>query len=399
MTMERLKIVRGNSVPVALPLYQFIYTQDGSVRREHYTPTENMHVYVVNGSPSLPDLSEHVPFPPPPPRVLADCHELSDDAFGCSPFPFVPGGMDCDDDGPCILPPCEEDRPFLPPPPCGCGAPLPWRYEITDWQVNNHILSLTIPGTLPLGLYHFELTDEQNGQRYRGVIEDCFEIVESSFESSFAGQTGYDYQAVSLGSVTFLGQDAPTRAQFEALQQALADGLADVNERIDEITVQAVQADWEENDPTSPSYIRNRTHYVRGREAEWTANVSLSGNYGTVTGVTGITIGKRYDVEVRVGNQLYSYTALLPKTDDEGHYYVSERWDITASPQNPTGDDSFYIWNVDNTVYVGFSFLQNVSAEVTLYDSDVKRLDRQFMPDGVAWEVTQADIDEITGKI
>ena len=123
--------------------------------------------------------------------------------------------------------------------------------------------------------------------------------------------------------------------------------------------------------------------------------MSLSGNYGTVTGVTGITIGKRYDVEVRVGNQLYSYTALLPKTDDEGHYYVSERWDITASPQNPTGDDSFYIWNVDNTVYVGFSFLQNVSAEVTLYDSDVKRLDRQFMPDGVAWEVTQEAFDEI----
>lgn len=159
-----------------------------------------------------------------------------------------------------------------------------------------------------------------------------------------------------------------------------------------------VQSDMAENDPENPAYIKNRTHYVNGREAIWTSFVSLSGHYGTSEGNAGIVIGKRYDVEINVGGVTYSYTALLPKTDDEAHYYLSEGWDIFASPMNPTQDDSFYVWNVDNTIYVGVSFLQNTEAQVTIYDADVKRLDRQYMPDGVAWEVTQADIDEITGK-
>lgn len=159
-----------------------------------------------------------------------------------------------------------------------------------------------------------------------------------------------------------------------------------------------VQSDMAENDPENPAYIKNRTHYVNGREAIWTSFVSLSGHYGTINGNIGIEIGKRYDVEISVGGLTYSYTALLPKTDDEAHYYLSEGWDIFASPMNPTQDDSFYIWNVDNTIYVGVSFLQNTEAQVTIYDADVKRLDRQYMPDGVAWEVTQADIDEITRK-
>ena len=89
---------------------------------------------------------------------------------------------------------------------------------------------------------------------------------------------------------------------------------------------------------------------------------------------------------------------MLPKTDDEGNYYLSESWDITTSPKRATADDSFYIWNVGSTIYFGFAYLQNVEVEVTLYDTDVKRLDRQFMPDGVAWEVTESDIEEITGK-
>lgn len=159
-----------------------------------------------------------------------------------------------------------------------------------------------------------------------------------------------------------------------------------------------VQSDMAENDPDSPAYIRNRTHFVRGREAEWNGIVSLSGHYGTSEGSAGIVIGKRYDVEINVGGVTYSYTAMLPKTDDEGNYYLSENWDITTSPQRPTADDSFYIWNVGSTIYFGFAYLQNVEVEVTLYDTDVKRLDRQFMPDGVAWEVTESDIEEIIGK-
>lgn len=159
-----------------------------------------------------------------------------------------------------------------------------------------------------------------------------------------------------------------------------------------------VQSDMAENDPENPAYIKNRTHYVNGREAIWTSFVPLSGHYGTINGNIGIEIGKRYDVEISVGGVTYSYTALLPKTDDEGNYYLSESWDITTSPQRATADDSFYIWNVGSTIYFGFAYLQNVEVEVTLYDTDVKRLDRQFMPDGVAWEVTESDIEEITGK-
>ena len=399
MAKKILRVVRGNEFTLSLSLLRRIIVTGGS-RDEEYTPTSNLRLFMIKAG-----------FEPYP---NGGCGE-----GGCHDGACRTGDRDCDcvsvsrcgDQG-CDYPLDfyyeEEDIPNnspypIPSPLAGCDPRV--EIEITDYTVNNNVVTFNVPPTLRNGVYRFVISDTApDGKALRAVLGDIFEIteveiIEDSDDANAGVETGYDYVVYDLGSVTFLGQDAPTRAQFDALQQALADGLAGVNERIDEITVQAVQADWEENDPTSPSYIRNRTHYVRGREAEWTANVSLSGNYGTVIGVTGITIGKRYDVEVRVGNQLYSYTALLPKTDDEGHYYVSEQWDITASPQNPTGDDSFYIWNVDNTVYVGFSFLQNVSAEVTLYDSDVKRLDRQFMPDGVAWEVTQADIDEITGKI
>jgi hypothetical protein len=276
--------------------------------------------------------------------------------------------------------------------------------EITDFTVSGNVVTFNVPPTLPCGVYRFMISDvAPDGKAMRAVLGDIFEITEveiidDSDDGNAGVDTGYDYIVYDLGSVTFLGQDAPTRAQFEALQQTVTEGLASVNERIDEIVTTNVQSDWAENDPTSPAYIRNRTHFVRGREAEWNGIVSLSGHYGTSEGNAGIVIGKRYDVEINVGGVTYSYTAMLPKTDDEGNYYLSESWDITTSPQRATADDSFYIWNVGNTIYFGFSYLQNVEVEVTLYDTDVKRLDRQFMPDGVAWEVTEADIEEITGK-
>lgn len=391
-----LQFAQGNSFSLAFSLDVLMFTRGGTSVKEDYAPSQDFHVYIVNGYPTVP---KHIdrPLPAPIPPIHDD---RIPPAEGCFPdVPFFPGEEDCLEPSPFPKShphPFNPDCSLLPEVSCGGGPMRPRRYEVKDFSFDDNVVTINMPGTLPLGIYHVELVDKYHGKDVRGVVDKCFEVVESCFEQ--AGGEGYDYTTFYLGSVTFLGQDAPTRKEWDEYKQSVSEDLAELNERIDEIVTTNVQSDWAENDPTSPAYIRNRTHFVRGREAEWNGIVSLSGHYGTSEGDAGIVIGRRYDVDINVGGVTYSYTAMLPKTDDEGNYYLSENWDITTSPQRPTADDSFYIWNIGNTIYFGFAYLQNVEVEVTLYDSDVKRLDRQFMPDGVAWEVTEADIEEITGK-
>lgn len=157
-----------------------------------------------------------------------------------------------------------------------------------------------------------------------------------------------------------------------------------------------VQSDWAENDPTSPAYIRNRTHYRGGDTTSWNGTASLTGGYGWCQGNINITTGARYDVVFTVsGGSTFVYRGLRPRTDDDGNFYLSKDWIITASPMSADGEDAWYVWNVDGTVYLGVSFLQNVEIEVSVTNADVKTLDEQYVPDSIPMKISQQELTVI----
>ena len=389
-----LQIAQGNSFSLAFSLDVLMFTRGGTSVKEDYAPSQNFHVYIVNGYPTVP---KHIdrPLPAPIPPVHDD---RIPPAEGCFPdIPFFPGEEDCLEPSPF---PKSHSHPFnpdcslLPEVSCGGGPMRPRRYEVKDFSFDDNVVTINMPGTLPLGIYHVELVDKYHGKDVRGVVDKCFEVVESCFDQS--GGEGYDYTTFYLGSVTFLGQDAPTRKEWDEYKQSVSEDLAEINERIDEIVTTNVQSDMAENDPTSPAYIKNRTHYRGDDTTSWNGTASLTGGYGWCQGVTGMTIGRRYDVAVSVeGGNTYTYRGLRPLTDDDGNYYISKEWEISAAPMAATARDSFYVWNVSNTVYFGFAYLQNVEVEVTVTDADVHKLDGQYIPDDVAWKMSQQRLTEI----
>ena len=396
MAKKILRVVRGNEFTLSLSLLRRIIVTGGS-RDEEYTPTSNLRLFMIKAG-----------FEPYPNGGCGEggCHDgacrIGDRGCDCISVSRC-GDQGCD--YPLDFYYEEEDitnnSPYPTPSPlAGCDPRV--EIEITDYTVNNNVVTFNVPPTLRNGVYRFMISDTApDGKALRAVLGDIFEIteaeiIEDSDDANAGVETGYDYVVYDLGSVTFLGQDAPTRAQFDALQQALTDGLADVNERIDEITVHAVQADWEENDPTSPSYIRNRTHYRGGDTTSWNGTASLTGGYGWCQGNINITTGERYDVVFTVsGGSTFVYRGLRPRTDDDGNFYLSKNWIITASPMSADGEDAWYVWNVDGTVYLGVSFLQNVEIEVAVTNADVKTLDEQYVPDSIPMKISQQELTAI----
>lgn len=162
------------------------------------------------------------------------------------------------------------------------------------------------------------------------------------------------------------------------------------------------QADWAENDPTSKSYVKNRTHY-RIRESVWAAESIYLDNGSTsrLGELPDVDTGNLYDViiqEVNSGRK-NSYTRLLPKSDNQGNIYLSKGWTITDSPLSPESPDAFYIWIKGDTTYIGSNQYTNDNLNIYIYlTDDIKKLDKEFMPEDTVYQITEEQLDEILNQ-
>ena len=249
-------------------------------------------------------------------------------------------------------------------------------------------------------------------------LQRFWEIILSKFVAKEEGKglSSNDYtneEKEKLAGVA-VGADVSPIIDATLSQQGQVADAAAVGEAIAAVQDNIAQADWSENDPTNPAYIKNRTHYV-----QYFYGTLIRADYFRVTEkITNEFAGQLlYDGAVVSSNSigttlrltLFDYSSGETKTCEgnvslliESGYVVNfydENSNIVCSiVQSWTNsgvyeNNKIYIYNLDAGTYD--ILIEGPTEEVI-------KLNKKFLPDNVVYlsdieEITNAQIDEICG--
>lgn len=149
----------------------------------------------------------------------------------------------------------------------------------------------------------------------------------------------------------------------------------------------AIQPDWNQNDPTQPDYVRNRTHWAEvGEPVEIVPETTLTttedspGEFNVPAGVLSFEVGKTYIVTYN-GTE-YSCVAVdagTLVTDGAGTVVIGNY--ALALGGGDTGEPfvAMYLPG-EGTLLIDFNGALSITASVSVVDEVVHKLDRKFLP-------------------
>jgi hypothetical protein len=211
-----------------------------------------------------------------------------------------------------------------------------------------------------------------------------------------------EHGAIAEGFRADIDANAKAIEDHEALAAQTYETKEDATAKYDELVAKAVQADWNQNDPEAPDYIKNRPFY---EESESLTEVILDETIDnfTLEGSTGAYKAEGIQASSD-GHSLYqglSYEIIL-----DGKTYNSvckkNHYPYIGSQSSPTEEYPFSIYNTYNGE--NYSFLIRVATpgphtikiSSVIEHGTLVQLDEKFIPDTIA---RVADLDAANSEL
>lgn len=164
-----------------------------------------------------------------------------------------------------------------------------------------------------------------------------------------------------------------------------------------------VQSDWQQNNPASDSYVKNRTHYKAGYQSVLSAApVALTPatgyGAGTIRGSLSLDATKKYQVTITdINDSVIAFAEnMTPKKDSNNHWYLSKDWAVTTTPGTPQSADAFLLWDNGTNIIIYVVAQQTGDIGVNMGEVSYVKLIDAYIPDTIA---TVAYVDGIVGNI